>query len=45
MYDKAVFLYHKGGDVNSALELCFRSGQYEMLRTIGAMRSVCPGLT
>eukprot|EP00698_Gefionella_okellyi_P002980 TRINITY_DN12813_c0_g1_i1.p1 TRINITY_DN12813_c0_g1~~TRINITY_DN12813_c0_g1_i1.p1 ORF type:complete len:1394 (-),score=371.65 TRINITY_DN12813_c0_g1_i1:33-4172(-) len=34
IYDKAVFLYHKGGDVNSALELCFRTQQYEMLGKI-----------
>lgn len=28
-YDKAVQLYHKGGDIPRALDLCFRIGEEE----------------
>lgn len=43
--DKAVQLYHKGGDLPRALDLCFRAGEgnpakskgvFEMLNTIAA---------
>lgn len=34
MQDKAVMLYHKGGDVNKALDLCFSTQQFAALQVI-----------
>eukprot|EP01135_Chromosphaera_perkinsii_P005240 Nk52_evm9s327 gene=Nk52_evmTU9s327 len=34
MVDKAVLLYHKGGRVTKALDMCFQNNQYEALRSI-----------
>jgi hypothetical protein len=33
--DKAVQLYSRGGDVNSAVDLCFAAGLYDALADIG----------
>lgn len=34
MYDQAVRLYHKGGNVSRALDICFRHNRFEALRDI-----------
>lgn len=41
-YDKAVQLYHKGGNMTRALEMCFKAQLFDDLRAIGACVSCFP---